>query len=375
MHDLTLNADSIGDDSSPPPFFIVGSGRSGSTLLRMMLASHSRIVIPPETWFLLPLIEQLPIDRVLAKDEVEKAIAIMTSHYRWPDLKISTEELREKAHRLKDARIADLAQIVYRFHAMTAGKIRWGDKTPPYVRIVPQLSAMFPGARFIYLVRDGRDVTKSFQSLKIYGLTIHQNTIEWLVANRWERKWATSEYAGAILRVHYEELIRNSERTLREICRFIGEDFEPQMLAWQKSVEDMVPKRELHVHQKLKRPSNFDDIERWKREMSSREIFVAEAFIGRDLRRLGYARRFQSLLWKPVLWLTRLYCNVVWRLLPEWAVSAVTRFLHDERGAGADKVVAPPLSEGGSGLPDNPVQAAPGAVDPSEGWWKRFRRR
>jgi hypothetical protein len=32
------------------PFFIVGSGRSGSTLLRMMLASHSRITIPPETW-------------------------------------------------------------------------------------------------------------------------------------------------------------------------------------------------------------------------------------------------------------------------------------------------------------------------------------
>jgi hypothetical protein len=280
-----------GNDVSPPPFFIVGSGRSGSTLLRMMLASHSRIVIPPETWFLLPLVESLPIDRALTSVEVERAISLMTSHYRWPDLKISAEDLKEQVCRLNAVWIRDLAQIVYGTYVNATGKARWGDKTPPYVRIIPQLSKMFPGARFIYLVRDGRDVTKSFQSLMIYGPTIHQNTIEWLVANRWEREWRASPYAASILQVRYEHLVVDPEGALREICQFIGEEFESQMLSWQESVEELVPTRELHVHQKLKRGSRHDDVDRWKREMTAREIFVAEAFIGRDLRRFGYEPR------------------------------------------------------------------------------------
>ena len=61
---------------APAPFFIVGSGRSASTLLRMMLASHSRIRrIPPETWYLIPLLEELPVDCLLDAAQVEERAA------------------------------------------------------------------------------------------------------------------------------------------------------------------------------------------------------------------------------------------------------------------------------------------------------------
>ncbi len=73
-----------GEASPTDQFFIVGSGRSGSTLLRMMLCAHSRLTIPPETWFLLPLVERFSIDRTLDAAEIESAVSTITQDYRWP---------------------------------------------------------------------------------------------------------------------------------------------------------------------------------------------------------------------------------------------------------------------------------------------------
>src|SRR5712671_3382659 len=84
-------------ESSVAPFFIVGSSRSGSTLLRLMLASHSRIAIPSETWYLTALVEEFPCDRLLQNDEISKAISVMTSHYRWPDMGLDAAEMRRRA--------------------------------------------------------------------------------------------------------------------------------------------------------------------------------------------------------------------------------------------------------------------------------------
>ena len=120
------------------PFFIVGSGRCGSTLLRIMLASHSRLGIPPETWFLIPLVHRFGIDRSLRGDEVERAVSIITGDYRWPDMKIDVHEFRREVGRLNGIFVRDLAEIVYRQHLNTEGKPRWGDKTPVYIEILPE---------------------------------------------------------------------------------------------------------------------------------------------------------------------------------------------------------------------------------------------
>lgn len=290
-----------------------------------MLVSHSRIVIPPETWFLLSLVDQFPLDRALDGNELRRALALMTSDYRWPDMKISAEDLANRANQLVSPRVRDLADLVYGRHLKGSGKVRWGDKTPPYVKIIPQLCRLFPGARFIYLVRDGRDVTKSIQKLMMYGMTVRQNSIEWTEANRWEHKWAVSGYADRILPVRYEDLVLDPEPTLRGICEFIGEQYEPQMLAWQDSIERTLPARERHIHTKLTRNMHRDDVERWRREMNASELFVAEALMGRDLRQFGYPIRFQSPFWRPILWLTRVYCDFLLPVNPVRALRALVR--------------------------------------------------
>lgn len=337
-----------------------------------MLASHSRIAIPPETWFLLPLVEQFPIDQPLSSEELSHVITVMTTDYRWPDMKIASEELQGRVAALATARMRDVVRIVYDIHLQRSGKVRWGDKTPPYVRIIPQLTTIFPGARFIVLIRDGRDVAKSFQSLRIYGKSVRQNTIEWREASRWERKWQASKHASSMLRVRYEDLVLDPEPTLRRICEFIGVSFEPQMLAWQESVERLVPKREMHVHEKLARTTSHDDVGRWTREMNDREVFIAEAFMGRDLRRFGYECRFSSPLWRPVFWLIRVYYDVLLPLNPIRVVQSLARRLR--QGAVSGAVAASPVATHEPAAAVRPRGPGPRAVDPSKIGLRRYLR-
>lgn len=293
------------------PFFIVGSGRSGSTLLRLMLASHSRLTVPPETWFLIPLLRRFRIDRPLSADETECAVSIITGAWSWPDMKLDAQEFQRRVGRLTEPGLRDLVEVVYRWHLEAEGKVRWGDKTPAYIRILPELVSMYPGSRFIHLIRDGRDVAKSFQATGWFGQWLHDNTRVWTEALEHQRRWVQSEYRDRILEVRYEDLVLEMEATLRKICRFLGEEFEPQMLSWDWKVDEQIPTRERVYHTKLKLRIGSEGVARWKREMSARETFVSEAFMGSHLTRLGYERRYPSPLWAPTFALTRVYCRTV----------------------------------------------------------------
>jgi Sulfotransferase family len=296
---------------SVAPFFIVGSSRSGSTLLRLMLASHSHIAIPSETWYLTALVKEFPFDRSLQGNEINRAISLMTNHYTWPDMGLDAAELRRRVANLSEVRLRDLAELVYRWHMDVEGKSRWGDKTPAYIEIVPPLAAMFGDAKFIHLIRDGRDVAKSFQRQGWDGPWMHGYTGEWLRAIELDMKLSKTPLNERILRVLYEELVLHPEATLRRICAFIDERFEDQMLQWQGKADSAVPVREKKFHSGLGKDMSPSDVSRWKREMTSREIFVAEALIGTQLRHFGYERRYRSKLWSPLLAVTRIYCRKI----------------------------------------------------------------
>lgn len=293
------------------PLFIVGSGRSGSTLLRLMLASHSRISIPPETWYIAPLIAQLPIDAPLTPAQVDHAVSIMTGHYRWSDLSLDAADFRRLIAALSDPWLRDLIEVVYRWYMTKEGKSRWGDKTPNYIEIAPAIATMFPDAKFIHLIRDGRDVAKSFQRQRWYGPWLHDNTKEWTRAVQYDRKWSAMWAEERLLRVRYEDLIVDPEGTLRELCAFIGEIFESEMLSWKRKIEQSVPGRERAIHARLYEDMNAADVSRWKREMTGREVFVAESFMGRWLSQCGYRLMFQSALWSPLFAATRVYCRTI----------------------------------------------------------------
>ena len=291
--------------SMMPPFFIVGSGRSGSTLLRVILCSHSRITIPPETYFISPLVERLPINKKLDEDQIALAVEIITGHYRWPDMGMTKEKLVANIQKGKHTYLREIINIVYDDHLSRENREIWGDKTPAYIAIVPQLLDLYPDARIIHLVRDGRDVAKSFQSTGWCGPWLHENTREWKDAINLFQQYRIQYPSISIYEVRYEDLVLDTEGTVRNLCDYLSIDYETGMLDWFNAVDGKIPAREAHIHSKLKRKPGREDVYRWKTEMSRREILVVESFIYKELRSAGYSLYYSGALWVPVFSICR----------------------------------------------------------------------
>ena len=283
--------------TSNAPFFIVGAGRSGTTLLQLMLAGHSRLHIPPETWFVRGLVERLPADQPLDRAQVEVAVAQMTGHERWPDMQFPAVELRRRARALELPTLGNLISLVYEWQGQLAGKPRVGGKTPHYFRILPQLATLFPEALFIHLIRDGRDVAVSW--IDAGWNRYHEPDFEWVAAMRARQAWTRSTLAGRIHETRYESLVSDPTATLRSICQFLGETFEPAMLDWQQRLPLVAP-RDRHLHRRLSQPLSADSIAVWRTRLRPWELFAIESCIGSWLRSAGYEPHFAG-RWRPLL--------------------------------------------------------------------------
>lgn len=288
-------------------FFIVGSGRSGSTLLRLILCAHSMVVIPPETYFISPLIEQFPMNQRLAGEQISLAIETITSHYRWPDIGMTKDDLIASVLKIESPYIRDILNVIYERHLDRDNKQIWGDKTPAYITIVPQLLELYPNAKIIHLIRDGRDVTKSFQATGWYGPWLHENTREWKAAIASRKQYETAFPAVDIYDVRYEGLVLDTEETVRSLCDYLSIGYEPGMLDWSDVMKGKIPAREAHIHTKIARKPEKGDVYRWKTEMSKREILVVESFIFNELRYSGYELYYSSPPWISVFYICRAY--------------------------------------------------------------------
>jgi hypothetical protein len=268
-------------------------------MLRLILAGHSRLMIPPETWFLLSLVNKVPLTAPLSAEEVQVAAKTMLECHRWPDMAITEEEFMRHVCALQQPALRDIVEIVYRVHLDRAGKQRPGDKTPTYINIVPELKKIFPDAKFIHLIRDGRDVAMSFVDANFWDRPYNGAAFEWTKAIRKGQAYRQTGLAKDILEVRYETLVVEPEQTVRGICMFLGESFEPSMMNFNQRVK-LVPERERRIHTKLGEPILNNATEIWRRKLSALECFVIEASLRRELLTLGYPLRFANPGWRPM---------------------------------------------------------------------------
>lgn len=282
------------------PFFVVGAGRSGTTLLRLILAGHSHLHIPPETWFLRPLVRDFPLTGALTQPQLERAIEIMVRHERWPDMNLPADEFRSQTAALTQPTLVDLIDLVYRHLLRTSGKQRLGDKTPHYFAIVPELATLYPGAKFIHLVRDGRDVAISW--IDAGWQRYYERGFEWPAAMA-DLHRDRSAYPDRVLEVRYEDLVLQPAEVAQHICAFLGETYEQTMLDWPDRTE-LVASRDRHLHARLQQPISDNAIAVWRRRLSVVECFAVEACLHRELTHAGYDLRFSTRVWRPLFRLT-----------------------------------------------------------------------
>jgi hypothetical protein len=277
-----------------PAPFIVGVGRSGTTLLRLMLDAHPDLAIPPDTTFI-PLVVENCQD---ADDPWGCFVETLTSHRRWADSHVDGYALKERVAAIRPFSTSDALRAFYTLYAERFGKPRWGDKTPNYLLQMMLIQTLLPEARFIHLIRDGRDVALSVIEER-RGMTIQKAAKRWVTKIREGRRQADG--LPFYLEVRYEDLVLDSEATLRQICAFIDLPWHPCMLQYYNRAEERLAelvtvdgKRAVHIEQRrakhtwTTRPPEASRIGRWRTEMSASDRQEFEAIAGELLAELGY---------------------------------------------------------------------------------------
>lgn len=278
------------------PFFVVGNDRSGTTLFRVMLDSHPQLYIPKESHFISDLMDEFPLSGVLSLEKLTSAFELIRQHKRWKHWGIADELVLKRLDTIGECSLAQFVDLLFLMSMEPTGKRRWGDKTPGYVLEISRLKKLFPNAKFIHLIRDGRDVCLSLFTTGWQGPWVRQ------IAQRWAETVTTGMQQGEnlghrdYLEVSYEALVLETSETLEKVCGFLGEDYSEKLLSFYEQADNKVAAFEAKNHKKLSRPPSVKDVGRWRTEMSKFHLLIFEAVAGKAMEKAGQRRYFSGLL-------------------------------------------------------------------------------
>jgi len=286
------------DNFKPMPF-IIGTGRCGSTLLRLLLDKNPILAMTPETHWLLPVINSLSIE----PKNISNLRTILISMPHWADMHINNKQLDSilNKHNVEDP--INTIRNIYYYYATNQGKARIGDKTPGHILDMHTIASILPEVRFIHIIRDGRDVALSFRDVWFGpGKDIRDAAIFWTWRIREARQQA--QFLPFYLEVKYEDLIKDTEFTLQKIADFIEIPFNKlQLDAYHTAKDRLMELVDINRNDKIipgsMRRSIFDRtaslpdesrIGRWKKELTNEEIVSFERIAGEMLSDLKYER-------------------------------------------------------------------------------------
>jgi hypothetical protein len=274
--------------------FVLGSGRSGTTLLRAMLDSHPQLAIPGESWFLVEL-EPRFRRRWLRRFDCDAFASEILQHERFQNWGIPEGAVRAALGASAPATYPDAVRVLYRVYADHHGKARYGDKTPGHVLHIPLIAAMFPEALFVHIIRDGHDVALSLREIDEWGPRQVAGA-----AKYWVQHVEAGQAAGATLgasrylEVRYEDLVADPEGVLRRTCAFIDLPYDATMLTYYERADEVMSAVALpHHHERIRKPPTAG-LRSWQTEMAPDDVAAFEAIAGPLLAQLGYEVRTAS---------------------------------------------------------------------------------
>lgn len=273
-----FSSDRIDTDytSNTAPIVIGGCGRSGTTLLRVMLDSHRHICCGPES----DLFRPVPIQLERLHDWFELPGDTITEIFRTAGSR------------------AEFTDLFFQAFCERMGKRRWAEKTPRNVLFLSYIFRAFPRARFLHMIRDGRDVACSLRTHPrhkvVAGKLVPLNT--WNPIEPGIHRWVEAITAAAPYRddprymaIGYEELVLQPRATLERVLSFIEEPWDEAVLDYHAIRS---PSRDIS-----KFPQNPEatyaiyntSIGRWRRDFTPRDRAVFKLLAGKILVELSYA--------------------------------------------------------------------------------------
>ena len=271
---------------SGEPIFVVGAQRSGTTMFRLMLNAHPRISIPFESGFIPSFYKRLSEYGDLSlKENQATLLRDIADHPLMKKGKLIQDV--EQLSSLPISNYADLVTAIFSNYAQSKRKARWGDKTPSYVTELDIIWKLFPGCKVIHLVRDGRDVALSMGAMDWGSKNLIRLAQEWVWKTTLGHKMG-SLIGDNFLEIRYEDLILETEATLKKVCSFIDEEYKAEMLSYHNSARDEMPSESIQYHKTSVSRPDQSKVFGWKTKMSRTDRIIFEDVARNALTRFGY---------------------------------------------------------------------------------------
>jgi hypothetical protein len=280
-----------------PFVFIVGCPRSGTTVLQRVVDAHPLLaIINQSRWIpgFSRMVARRSPDGLVTADMIPRLL-----NYRglFQKLGISREALEQLLARgaLSYARFVS---AVFDLYGQNHGKSLVGDKTPIYVRSIRMLHAQWPDARFVHLIRDGRNVCLSTVNWERQAAWLSKTYVTWredavtTAAMRWRwnvrlgREAGQTLDAGRYYELRYEALVNQPGEECARLCAFLGVPYDEAMLRFHEGRTKADPKLDAKKAWRPITPGLRD----WRTQMPAEAVERFEAAAGDLLDELGYPR-------------------------------------------------------------------------------------
>lgn len=276
------------------PIFIIGSERSGTTLVLAILACHPRIAVPEVTWYyprFRPYVHtygDLNIDENFQSFAYEMAYGLRVPFWRMPDINPATFgiDILKRAAEIERS-FAGIFAAMFERYAGHVGKPRWGEKTPGNIYYIDKILEDFPNAQFVYIYRDCRDTSAEFIDSQFGPTNAYSAAEMWRDGQMAAKPFRQSLGSDQWFNLKYEEFVRDPVSHLRSLCDFLGEEYDDALMEFHTTP---VAKRRGKTKDNwaLAHPISDRHVGIYKNLLSLHQQRVISWVAGEPMRELGY---------------------------------------------------------------------------------------
>lgn len=253
-----------------------------------MFDSHPQMAVPFESYFIPSLASKRGRYERADGVDLDSLLTDLEARHTFRRWELTKSQIHESFASAEPHDFPDAIRAVYSAYATAHGKKRYGDKTPDYVRSIPLLAELFPEARFIHIIRDGRNVTLSYMEAEWGPETVAGGALFWRRRVSMGRRAGLSLGSTRYAEVRYEELVDQPETVLRNLCRFVEIDYAPEMLSYHERASELVAAaKRPHRHDRLAQPPTSRGRD-WRDSMAPGDVATFETLAGPLLTELGY---------------------------------------------------------------------------------------
>jgi hypothetical protein len=272
-------------------FFIVGVGRSGTTLLQGMLNAHPLITLPPESHFFREYVVDEIKNQKAKRPDLDRITEIFLNDTYLARLKLDIRKIMDPYYRgEKGFSYRALFLEVLEEYAKFQKKSIVGEKDPSNSHYITEIHEAYPNAIIVHVIRDPRDIIlsrlKTVPRRKAsFWRYIFNNQMTLKNALQFGRSLPDSLY----IEVFYENLVSEPQRTLKKICDKLNLPFHEAMLQFYKNSKDIVSEDEMAWKKNVLKPLMADNIRKWEKGLTMWQVIAIERIFKNEMVRLGYA--------------------------------------------------------------------------------------